>query len=283
MRADIERFAIDQLLAADAGFTGGPAPSFAVQLPWLASVPVHWHDYYELGYVVAGEAGHLVNGTAQRLSPGSLFLLSPADLHAIEAGRSGPVHVLNAVLRAELVEGVIESVAGPAEARLPWSAHLPSAGPDVRRIRRECESRRPGWDVVVEGALRGLLVELARACADDPPGPPTAGAPTGSSAVRRAVQFVDRHFREPLTLAQVAAVAHLSPHWFSEQFRRTTGVPFQEYLRGRRLRFARALLRSTELTVTEACHAAGFNDLSYFGRAYREEFGEPPSARGRRR
>jgi AraC-like DNA-binding protein len=97
--------------------------------------------------------------------------------------------------------------------------------------------------------------------------------------VRSAVRFVDRHFREPLTLAHVAGVAHLSPHWFSEQFHRATGVPFQEYVKARRLNFARALLRSTELTVTEVCHASGFNDPSYFGRAYRARFGEAPSHR----
>jgi AraC-like DNA-binding protein len=97
--------------------------------------------------------------------------------------------------------------------------------------------------------------------------------------VHRAVQYVERHFREPLTLARVAAVAHLSPHWFSEQFRLTTGEPFQSYLKRRRLRFARTLLESTDLSVTEVCHAAGFNDPSYFGRAYRAEYAEPPSGR----
>jgi AraC-like DNA-binding protein len=94
------------------------------------------------------------------------------------------------------------------------------------------------------------------------------------------VRYVEQHFREPLTLAQVAAVAHLSPHWFSEQFRRTTGDTFQSYLRRRRLQFARALLDSTDVGVTEVCRAAGFNDPSYFGRAFREQYGEPPSARG---
>jgi AraC-like DNA-binding protein len=93
------------------------------------------------------------------------------------------------------------------------------------------------------------------------------------------VLYVDRHFREPISLAAAAARAHLSPNYFSERFRDFTGQPFQVYLQERRLRVARSLLASTKLSVTEVCHAAGFNSLSHFGRAFRRRYGVPPSAR----
>ncbi len=95
--------------------------------------------------------------------------------------------------------------------------------------------------------------------------------------IKRAVLYVDRHFRSPLTLAGVAAQAHLSPNYFSERFRAFTGTSFQRYLRQRRLRFARSLLASTSLGITEICHASGFNSLSHFGRAYRDWYGETPT------
>jgi AraC-like DNA-binding protein len=98
------------------------------------------------------------------------------------------------------------------------------------------------------------------------------------SGIARAVLYVDHHFREPLTLADVAAQAHLSPNYFSERFRDFTGTSFQAYLQQRRLRFARSLLAATDLGVTEACHAAGFNSVSHFGRAYRRRYGQAPSA-----
>ena len=55
-------------------------------------------------------------------------------------------------------------------------------------------------------------------------------------------------------------------------------MPFQAYLLQRPLRFARSLLVSTDVTVTEACHAAGFGNVSHFGRAYRSRYGHAPSA-----
>jgi AraC-like DNA-binding protein/mannose-6-phosphate isomerase-like protein (cupin superfamily) len=280
--ADVERFGIDDFIAADpSGLPPGRLRPFAVQVPALTSIDVHWHDYYELGFVLDGSASHVVNGDARSLGPGSVFLLSPADLHAIETPGSRTLLMVNAVLRPELVENTLESVR-PGDPRLPWSVEdLPSVGEHVRRIREETMNRLPGWDVLVEAALTAALVELARAC-DYGDAVVDAGRAGASAHLRRAVRYVEQHFREPLTLGQVAAVAHLSPHWFSEQFRRTTGSPFQSYLKRRRLQFARALLDSTPLGVTEVAQAAGFNDPSYFGRAYREQYGVPPSGRGRR-
>jgi AraC-like DNA-binding protein len=124
-----------------------------------------------------------------------------------------------------------------------------------------------------------LVVEMARR--DDGDGR-SGPAPVGAdAAMRQAVLYVDRHFREPLTLAEVAAQAHLSPNYCSQRFREVAGTSFQAYLQERRLRFARSLLEATGLAVTEVCHAAGFGDLSHFGRVYRRRYGVPPSARSR--
>jgi AraC-like DNA-binding protein/mannose-6-phosphate isomerase-like protein (cupin superfamily) len=282
MWAEIERFGIDELVAADADpGSADRRRRFAVQVPELSSVDVHWHDYYELGFVLDGQATHAVNGVERPLAPGSVFLLSPADFHSIEATGPSPLVMVNAVLQPELVERTLESVR-TGDPRLPWSvAELPATGYDVRRVRAEVVRRPPGWEVLVESALTAAVVELARVCDYDDETVGVRGQ-EASAHLRRAVRYVEQHFREPLTLAQVAAVAHLSPNWFSQQFRRTTGDSFQSYLKRRRLQFARALLGSTELGVTEVAHAAGFNDLSYFGRAYRRQYGVPPSQRADR-
>jgi AraC-like DNA-binding protein len=280
VRADLERFAIETLLAHPTGRPArGDPPQFLVQVPDLGSVPAHWHDYYELGYVLEGTAEHVVNGDREPIGPGSAFLLSPVDFHEIEVPPGRRLRCLNVVVAPALVEETLQSLIPDADEWLPWTADLGALVADALRVRDEAERRAPGWSVVVEAGIRQLVVELARRCS------PTIGGTEASSRregtdLSRAVRYVERHFREPLTLADAAAVAHLSPHWFSEQFRLATGSSFQAHLKSRRLQFARALLQSTDLSVTDVCHAAGFNDLSWFGRAYRSRYGEPPSRRG---
>ncbi|QIG43334.1 AraC family transcriptional regulator [Nocardioides anomalus] len=264
----VERYSVESLLLPDAGAR--------VMQPVLRKVDVHWHDYYELSLVLDGEADHVVNGRTHRLRPGSAFLLSPADFHAIDPG-SGTLRCFNTVIDPGLVERQLDALGPVAGDAFPWlTDDFADAETDLRRLQREFEEPRLGSRGVTAGLVALLVVELARRSGvAEPP----RDRPRGDDDLRAAVLYVDRHFREQLTLAEAAAQAHLSPNWFSERFRAHTGSSFQSYLQERRLRFARSLLASTSLTVTEVCHAAGFGDLSHFGRAYRRRYGTAPSAR----
>jgi AraC-like DNA-binding protein/mannose-6-phosphate isomerase-like protein (cupin superfamily) len=267
----VERFSVESLLLPDLGAR--------VMRPRLRTVDVHWHDYYELSLVLSGEAEHVVNGAARTIGRGSAFLLSPADFHSIRATGHEPLTCYNTVIDPSVMERQLAALGTPAVDGFPWQTEdFLDAEPDFRRLQDEFEEPRLGSARVIEALVACLVVELARRSdiEDDrrPPHPPA-----GDDDLRAAVLYVDRHFREPLTLGAAAAQAHLSPNYFSERFRQYTGTSFQLYLQERRLRFARSLLASTGLTVTEVCHAAGFNSLSHFGRAYRRRYGDAPSAR----
>ena len=68
----------------------------------------------------------------------------------------------------------------------------------------------------------------------------------------------------------------MSPFQFARVFRELVGIPPHQYLVRRRLARARELLQA-DMTVTDACYAAGFNNLSHFVRSFRRAFGVSPS------
>jgi AraC-like DNA-binding protein len=100
--------------------------------------------------------------------------------------------------------------------------------------------------------------------------------------LRRARDHADRHFAEPLDLATLAAVATLSRFHFQRLFTAVYGVSPAGYLSRRRIERAQDLLRTTNLTVTEICHAVGFSSLGSFSSRFREMVGESPSEFQRR-
>ncbi|TLF62106.1 helix-turn-helix domain-containing protein [Nonomuraea sp. KC401] len=266
----VERFSTESLLLPDRGAR--------VMRPRLRTVDVHWHDYYELCLVVSGEADHVVNGVARPIGRGSAFLLSPADFHAIRPAGPEPLGCYNTVIDPALMERQLAGLGPPSAGDFPWHADdFLAAEGDLRRLQAEFEEPRLGSARLVEALVGCLVVELARR----QPVEAAAGRPAVAGELRAAVRYVDRNFREPISLADAARRAHLSPNYFSERFREYTGSSFQHYLQERRLRFARSLLASTSLSVTEVCHAAGFNTLSHFGRAYRRRYGTAPSDRSR--
>ncbi|MGC4110676.1 MAG: AraC family transcriptional regulator [Nocardioides sp.] len=95
--------------------------------------------------------------------------------------------------------------------------------------------------------------------------------------LRRARDHADRHYAEPLDLASLAAVAGLSKYHFHRLFAATYGRTPAAYLSERRIERAQDLLRATNLTVTEICHAVGFSSLGSFSSTFRRIVGETPS------
>lgn len=105
------------------------------------------------------------------------------------------------------------------------------------------------------------------------------GVPDDQRAgLRRARDHADRNFAEALTLDELAAVAMLSKFHFLRLFKIVYGQTPAAYLSERRVERAQDLLRTTNLTVTEVCHAVGFSSLGSFSSRFAEVTGETPSA-----
>ena len=94
----------------------------------------------------------------------------------------------------------------------------------------------------------------------------------------RARDAMDRAYAEPLDVAAVAAVAHVSPAHFSRRFRVTFGETPHRYLQRRRVERSMFLLRETDRRVTDICLDVGFTSLGTFSRTFRQIVGETPSA-----
>jgi AraC-like DNA-binding protein len=94
----------------------------------------------------------------------------------------------------------------------------------------------------------------------------------------RAKDLADGRYFEPLTVADLARVAGLSPAHFSREFRRTFGEAPHQYLLTRRLERAAALLRNTDRSVTEICFDVGLSSLGSFTTSFQRLYGAAPLA-----
>ena len=94
----------------------------------------------------------------------------------------------------------------------------------------------------------------------------------------RARDLADRAYAEPLTVADLARAAALSPAHFSRRFRDTFGVTPHGYLLTRRLERAATLLRNTDHSVARICAEVGLSSLGSFTSSFTRTYGRPPSA-----
>jgi AraC family transcriptional regulator, transcriptional activator FtrA len=103
---------------------------------------------------------------------------------------------------------------------------------------------------------------------------PTAGDGTLAALMAWAIEHLD----EELTLAALAAKAHMSTRTLSRRFEIETGRGALRWLTERRVERARALLEDTAMTVTEIAFATGFGSLASFRRHFSRVTGTSPRA-----
>ena len=94
----------------------------------------------------------------------------------------------------------------------------------------------------------------------------------------RAKDLADARFAEPLTVADLARAARLSPAHFSREFRRTFGESPHAYLLTRRLERAAAMLRMTDRSVADICIAVGLSSVGSFTTTFTRVYGKSPTA-----
>jgi transcriptional regulator GlxA family with amidase domain len=94
----------------------------------------------------------------------------------------------------------------------------------------------------------------------------------------RAKDLVDARYADPLTVADMARAARLSPAHFSREFRRAFGESPHQYLLTRRLERAAALLRTTDWSVARIGTAVGLTSIGSFTTSFGRIFGRSPTS-----
>src|SRR5688572_19656826 len=103
--------------------------------------------------------------------------------------------------------------------------------------------------------------------------------PQDPELVRRLLRAKDRMdaaSHEEWPVSRLARVSHVSQAHFARSFKDAFGVPPHRYLLTRRIERAVALLRDTDLSVSEIAFQTGWNSLGTFGRTFRDVTGENP-------
>lgn len=93
----------------------------------------------------------------------------------------------------------------------------------------------------------------------------------------RLLQFIDEHFREPITPRAVATSLHYSLCHLTHLARKTLGGSVSDLILQRRIAEAQRLLAESTLPITMVARQVGFTDIAYFSRRFSRAAGVSPS------
>ncbi len=129
----------------------------------------------------------------------------------------------------------------------------------------------------VDGIASAIVARLITK-PDDRPAPVSSRRLCGLPKwrLKRAVDYIDAHFAEPIHLSDMAAAAGFSRMHFAAQFRAATGVRPREFLLRRRIEQAKSLLSSTDLPLVNIASTVGFSNQAHLSTAFNRVVGQTP-------
>lgn len=95
--------------------------------------------------------------------------------------------------------------------------------------------------------------------------------------VGEVLLYVQQHYREPVTIRQVADLFYVNAAYLGRAFQKAAGVGFKQYVNELRIAEAKRLLRQSDRMIYEIAQEVGFTESKYFIAKFTEAVGESPS------
>ncbi|MDE2136732.1 MAG: helix-turn-helix transcriptional regulator [Gammaproteobacteria bacterium] len=245
------------------------------------AIPRHEHAEDFLHVVLEGSVRYevLTRGKTFKLraKPGTIFVLPRGTIDEIRW--SGPTRRIAVSLHPRLLLDALEETAHRREIELAecWDLSDPNIMALLVAMRTDLDAGSPAGRLYGESLSNALAVYLLKRYALNPRVPTLCRGGLPGHRLRRVIDYMDENLSRDLTLAQLAAVAGMSPHYFAELFRQSTGRAPHQYVLQRRIDFAKRRLSDPRRSVIEAALDAGFQNPSHFARVFRKWVGISPS------
>lgn len=150
-----------------------------------------------------------------------------------------------------------------------------------RRLAEECASGEPANRLYGDGLSLALLRRLT--ALTDAPAEADARDGLAPWQLRRVLDHLRAHLAEEVPIANLAAVAGLSPSYFRQAFKASTGLAPHRWLLAARCARAQQLLIESRLALAEIALEVGFCDQAHFTRSFVRAVGTSPGAWRRER
>jgi AraC family transcriptional regulator len=136
-------------------------------------------------------------------------------------------------------------------------------------LKKELEFARDDSHLYAESMATALAVHLMRRYAAQTPAIKTYSGGLSPYKLKTAIAYINEHLDQNLSLAEIAAVVQMSPHYFASLFKQSTGLAPYQYVTQCRIEKAKQLLRQSDLAIVDICQQVGFQSQSHFTNVFR--------------
>ncbi len=233
--------------------------------------PNHFHEYYVIGFVEAGERILSCRNSEYAIEKGSIVLFNPGDNHACVQSDEGTFDYRGFHISKEVMLDLAEEVTGKRE--------LPEFSRNVICDEEIACHLRPLHEMVMKGTgefkKEETLLFLLSYLIQNYGKPAHRCIPECRQEIEKACEYMTAHFTERIYLDQICRHAGLSKSTLLRAFTKEKGVTPYRYLETVRINEAKKLL-SEGVPPVEAAIRTRFSDQSHFTNYFNQFIGLAP-------
>src|SRR5229473_6284080 len=245
-------------------------------------IPRHEHPEHFLHVVLSGAVKYEVNTRGQtfRFSsrPGTTFLLPRGTVD--EVNWAGPTQRMAVAIHPSLLTSALDETAHEADVELTehWDLidrHILGL---LLEMTADLDDSSPAGTIYGESLANALAVYLVKRYAVRQVIPVIYKGGLPRFRLKRVLDYIAASLDEDISLSQLAAIAGMSPHYFSELFKQSTGRAPHNYVLLQKIERAKQQLRDPKRSIIDAGLDSGFQNPSHFARVFRRVVGTTPSS-----
>lgn len=231
--------------------------------------PLHWHNFFEIEIILSGSGKYTVNEVEYDLRENNVFLLTPTDFHYINC--TDDIELINVSFDETVINDREISALFSAKTKKSYffdKTNLDRLKNAAELLENEC---------AINGNCQSQLLQyVINFILRDNGSYQIASAQSHSQEIMKAIIYLEMHFKENITLEDLANEVGYNPSYFSEFFKKVTGETYIERLTKLRIGYARMLL-ANGFSVSNACFHSGFGSLSNFLTVFKKQCHMSPS------
>ena len=251
-------------------------------------VPWHWHNVFEINYVIKGELSWQTPDHSYLVSKGEIDFLNTGVLHTCSAIGDTPCEYYTILFDMHFLSGMYNSIY-EEKYFLPLMRNNALSfwhiKPDSLRHLQMTElflkvvELSRGEPYGYEFKIRSLLSDFWLLLLEDTKDIQATAAPVNSVDTERMklmTDFIKKHCGEKLSLEDIAGSAGISTRECTRCFQRCINTSPNVFLTQTRVRMAADMLAGTSKSIIEISEDCGFSSPSYFTKVFREMMGCTP-------
>ena len=255
---------------------------------FIHSYPLHWHEEAEIIYITKGCMKITVWSHTYQVQEGDIIILMPHTIHSIEQIASHHAEYFNIVFHFSILEKTEGNNLYDKYLK-PFLTHEKSVNCYERKgsklnailtpsLLSLIEHRRESYttcEYLVKSNLFMIMHNLNQACIRA--GKNEVLLQANYFKLKTALYHVQNSYAQNITIKQVADLCSFSESHFMKLFRELTGMSFTAYLVNYRLELSAKQLLETNHKIIDIATNCGFNNHSYFTRAFLKKYGLTPA------